>query len=244
MWSFLGSECMFFGTLIATYLRYRNGSLTGPYPQDVINVPVTWVATVILLLSSVAMVLALDAIKKDRLVATRYWLLAVIALGSTFLSFQAFEFHDFVSKGLTPATNLFGTTFFVLTGFHGAHVTIGVIWLVMFALTLAPDRTQRIGVILSLAGFYGIVLAILGGFLDVVTPLAGWPAAVVGMVGAVMLAGGIPMLIRTSTGASIRRRTESLELTALYWHFVDIVWFVIFTVVYLISGADGPRIIH
>ena len=206
MWLFLGSDCLFFGALISTYLVYRGQSLVGPFPQDVFSIPVTSVSTFVLLMSSLAMVLGYAAINRGDIRSFRIWLLCTCLLGATFLGFQTFEFYDFAnhervvectadsqvqecldgateyeeSFGLTPRTNLFGTTFFILTGFHGAHVTVGVIWL------------------LSIVGY-----SMLGG--------------------------------RSAERILTDRQALSVDLAALYWHFVDIVWIVIFAVVYLIG---------
>jgi cytochrome c oxidase subunit 3 len=187
IWAFLGSECMFFGSLIATYLVYQGQSVVGPFPKDVINIPVTSVSTFVLLASSLSMVMAYSAIVRGSLRGFRVWVLMTAFLGATFLGFQVFEFYEFanpefhhgelVRQGLTPRTNLFGTTFFTLTGLHGAHVTVGVIWL------------------LSLFG-YSFKKDLLGD-------------------------GGL-----------------KVDMAALYWHFVDIVWIVIFTVVYLIGVSN------
>ena len=119
MWLFLGSDCLFFAALISTYLIYRGQSLVGPFPEDVFSIPVTSVSTFALLMSSMSMVLAYSAINRGDMKAFRIWLLSTCMLGATFLGFQVFEFYDFSEHGLTPRTNLFGTTFFVLTGFHG-----------------------------------------------------------------------------------------------------------------------------
>jgi cytochrome c oxidase subunit 3/cytochrome o ubiquinol oxidase subunit 3 len=173
MWLFLASECMFFGSLIATYILYRGRSLEGPYPVDVFNIPYTSVSSFVLLMSSLTMVLALAAIQRGDERALRTWLVATALLGTVFVGGQAFEFTDFWNKGLTLQTNLFGTTFFVLTGFHGAHVTVGIIML------------------LSLFG--------------------------------ASLWGKLP-----------QSSSMTVELIGLYWHFVDIVWIVIFMVVYLV----------
>ena len=206
MWIFLGSDCLFFGSLISTYLVYRGQSLVGPFPGDVFSIPTTSVSTFVLLMSSLSMVLAYSAINRGDIKAFRIWVLSTCILGATFLAFQTFEFHDFANHervvectadspaekcppgvteyeedfGLTPRTNLFGTTFFTLTGFHGAHVTVGVIWL------------------LSIAGY-----SMLGG--------------------------------RRAQRILTDRQALSVDLAALYWHFVDIVWIVIFAVVYLIG---------
>ena len=206
MWLFLGSDCLFFGALIATYLVYRGQSLVGPFPEDLFSIPVTSVSTFVLLMSSLAMVMGYAAINRGDLKAFRIWILATCLLGATFLGFQTFEFYEFANHervvectpasqvqecldgaheyeeayGLTPKTNLFGTTFFVLTGFHGAHVTVGVIWL------------------FSIFGF-----SLFRG--------------------------------RKATRILTDRQALSVDLAALYWHFVDIVWIVIFAVVYLIG---------
>jgi len=178
MWVFLASDCLFFGSFIATYLVYRNESIVGPYPNEVLDIPVTTVSTFVLLMSSLAMVLALNYAQKDQLGLTRFWILAVAVLGAIFLGFQVVEFTTFVNEGLTIRSNLFGTTFFILTGFHGLHVLIGVLWLLGMAF----------------AHFKGVLTS---------------------------------------------RSVEDLEIAGLYWHFVDIVWIIIFTVIYLIGFSDG-----
>ena len=128
-WVFLGSECLFFGSLIATYMTYKNESIVGPYPADILDIPLTSISTFVLLMSSLAMVLALDAVQRSWRKGALFWIMAVCVLGATFLGFQAYEFTEFYHHGLKLQTNLFGSTFFVLTGFHGAHVTLGTIML-------------------------------------------------------------------------------------------------------------------
>ncbi len=174
MWAFLGSECLLFGALISTYLLYKGQSETGSItPVDVFDIPYTSVSSFVLLMSSLTMVLALAAIQRGDHRRLRLWTLTTALLGATFVGGQAYEFTVFVREGLNLRTNLFGSTFYVLTGFHGAHVTIGVLMLLSLS-------------VLSLKG-------------------------------------RIPS-----------ERAETVELVGLYWHFVDIVWIVIFTVVYLI----------
>ncbi|HEU5320043.1 MAG TPA: cbb3-type cytochrome c oxidase subunit I, partial [Methylomirabilota bacterium] len=129
MWVFLGSECFFFGMLIATYMAYRGRSVTGPTPHEILNLPLTTLSTFDLLMSSLLMVLALAAVHRDDRRQARLWLAATALFGLIFLGFQAYEFTQFVHEGLTLQANLFGSTFFVLTGFHGGHVTLGVLWL-------------------------------------------------------------------------------------------------------------------
>ena len=177
MWLFLSSDCLFFGAFIATYLLYRDRpGQTGPTPQDVYNIPFTSVTSFILLMSSLTMVLALAAIQRGDYRRFRVWIMATALFGATFIGGQIFEFTEFARKGLALDTNLFGSTFFVLTGFHGAHVTIGIIWLISL-----------------------------------------WGLATQG---------------RLRQGDA-----EKVEIAGLYWHFVDVVWIVIFTVVYLIPQS-------
>ncbi len=174
MWIFLASDCMFFGSLIGTYLIYKNRSLEGPFPADVLNIPVTTVSSFVLLMSSFLMVLALHALRTDNIPRFRLWTFGVAFFGSIFLGFQVFEFSEFVFEGLTIQQNLFGTTFFTLTGTHGIHVTVGVLWLLAF-------------------------------------------------------------LIRSFVHPTSSKDAVYLEVAGLYWHFVDIIWIVIFTVLYLIE---------
>jgi cytochrome c oxidase subunit 3/cytochrome o ubiquinol oxidase subunit 3 len=176
MWIFLSSDALFFGAFIATYLLYRGRDATflgGPTPHELFSIPFTSATSFILLMSSLTMVLALAAIQRGDHRRFRIWILATALFGLTFISGQVFEFTEFYREGLHLDTNLFGTTFFVLTGFHGAHVTLGIVWL----LTL-------------------------------------WA--------------------RSMNGRLPAHKAEAVEIGGLYWHFVDVVWIVIFTVIYLI----------
>jgi heme/copper-type cytochrome/quinol oxidase subunit 3 len=173
MWAFLGSECLFFGSLITTYLLYRSESGGGPSPADVYDIPYTSVSSFVLLMSSLTMVLALSAIQRGNHPGMRVWLLATAFLGMTFIGGQIFEFTTFYEEGLALSTSPFGSAFFVLTGFHGAHVTIGILML------------------LSLVGM------------------------------------NLTVHLETADARKV-------EMVGLYWHFVDIVWIIIFTVVYLV----------
>jgi cytochrome c oxidase subunit 1 len=173
MWIFLGSECFLFGTLIATYMAYKGRSVVGPHPHEILNIPLTTASTFVLLMSSLLMVLALAAVQRGDRGQSRLWLAGTALFGSGFLAFQAYEFTTFVHEGLTLQTNLFGATFFVLTGFHGGHVTLGVIWLLTL---LVLDLRGRLGT----------------------------------------------------------QDAMKVEVAGLYWHFVDVVWIVIFTLIYLV----------
>ena len=177
MWAFLGSDCLFFGSLIATYLLYRGKSLVGPYPHEVFNIPYTSVSAFVLLMSSLTMVLALAAIQRGDQRGLKVWLLATALLGSVFVGGQYFEFTTFVHEGVTLTGNLFGTTLYVLTGFHGAHVTVGIIILLSF-------------------------------------------------------------FVMAMRGKLAPEQHLNIELAGLYWHFVDVVWIVIFTVIYLVEAPN------
>ena len=129
MWAFLGSDVMFFGTLIGTHLIYRNRNLSGPQ-EEILSIPITTISTFVLLMSSLAMVLALAGIQRGNMCQFRFWTAIVCIFGSIFIGFQMFEFTEFaVHYGLTPRTNLFGSTFLVMTGFHGFHVFTGLVLL-------------------------------------------------------------------------------------------------------------------
>ena len=174
MWLFLASDCMFFAALIGTYLVYNGRSLVGPYPVEILDIPLTTVSTFVLLMSSFLMVLALHAIRLGNIPQFRLWTFGVAFFGAIFLGFQVYEFRHFVHEGLTLQTNLFGSTFFTLTGTHGVHVTIGVLWLLSLLI------------------------------LSYIRPMTAQDAL-------------------------------SVEIAGLYWHFVDIVWIVIFTAIYLVE---------
>ena len=207
MWAFLGSDILFFGTLIATHLVYRGQSLASEIhigehlsiercaelagtfvdgagevcsvvlAEAILEIPITSVSTFVLLMSSLAMVLALAGIQGGNIKQLRLWTAVTAVLGMMFVGFQMFEFTEFAAEGLTPRTNLFGSTFLIMTGFHGAHVTIGVLWLWSIFFASFKGKVQQ-------------------------------------------------------------DNSLEVEIAGLYWHFVDIVWIVIFGVVYLI-GAYG-----
>src|ERR671931_1103588 len=150
MWTFLANECLFFGALISSYLLYRTRAPQGvKIPHDVYDIPYTSVSSFVLLMSSLTMVLALASIQRGDHRRLRIWLLATALFGATFIAGQVFEFTEFYREGLNLSTNMFGTTFFVLTGLHGAHVTMGIVWLLLLygrsmQGRLPPERSEAV----------------------------------------------------------------------------------------------------
>ena len=175
MWLFLGSECLLFGGLISTYLLYRGRHTGESGPDQLWDIPFTSASSFVLLMSSLTMVLAVTAAKRKDDRNTNLWLSVTALLGSLFVAGQVYEFTTFYNEGLGYTTSLFSSSFYTLTGFHGVHVSVGVIMLL----------------------------------------------AVVGMI----LKNRVP-----------GDKAEVVEMVGLYWHFVDIVWILIFTLVYLIPA--------
>lgn len=175
MLCFLCSEASFFAVFVVAYLFYVGKSATGPTPGDVLDLGVVGVNTGCLLASSVTIALAIRAVRRDRRGGFLGWWALTALLGAEFVAGTAVEWHRLLRvEGLTISTNLFGTSFYSLVGFHAAHVTAGLL---------------AIGVVLALAA--------------------------AGKVGA--------------------RDAERLELLSWYWHFVDGVWIVVFTSVYVVG---------
>jgi heme/copper-type cytochrome/quinol oxidase subunit 3 len=172
MWVFLGSEFMFFGAFITAYLLYTNETNGGPGPE-IFDIPFTSISSFVLLMSSLTMVLAHHAHTQRDMRRMRLWLLATALQGMVFIAGQVYEFTKFVREGMSLGTSPFSSSFFVLTGFHGLHVTIGIV------------------ILLGLFGF-------------------------------------------TLTGKVKPDQDLKTEIVGLYWHFVDIIWVLIFVIVYLI----------
>lgn len=175
MWLFLGTECLLFGGLISTYILYKTKVPVGagPAPHELYDIPFTSVSSGVLLFSSLTMVLAVVAIARGDHRSLRIWLGATATLGAVFLAGQVYEFSAFVHEGMGFTTNVASSAFFTLTGFHGVHVSLGVLML-------------------------------------------------------------MSLLIMSIRGKLPTEKSEVVEIIGLYWHFVDVIWIVIFTVVYLI----------
>ena len=155
MWLFLSSECLLFGALITTYMLYRGQSIAPPYPHDVFDIAYTSVSSFILLSSSLSMVLALASAEKGDQVRMRLWLLTTAFLGLAFVGGQVYEFTVFYEEGLALGTNLFGTTFYILTGFHGVHVTVGILMLLaLVGFSTSRQLPERSSFPVEMVGLY------------------------------------------------------------------------------------------
>ena len=182
MWIFLISEVMFFTSLIGAYviLRFANPDHF-VNPGEVLSIELTAVNTFVLICSSVTMVKAFAALQQGDQKGLKLWLLATIVLGATFVGVQVYEYFHLVEEGFVPMTEayraeggpLYGSTFYLMTGFHGTHVSIGVVALIL-------------------------------------------------------------VLTKAMRGEYTPQKLGGVEIIGLYWHFVDLVWIVLFTIVYLI----------
>ena len=172
IWLFLGTEIMFFTGLIGTYIVLRMGSASWPNPEMRLEVGLTAFNTFVLITSSWFMVMALQAIQQGDQKGMKRWLLATILGGSFFLGVQVYEYIELVGHGALPNVDIFWSTFYAMTGFHGFHVFVGIVWLI---------------------------------------------CAYVGAL----------------RGSFTKENYLRLELAGLYWHFVDLVWVLLFTIVYL-----------
>ena len=192
MWIFLLSEVMFFTSLIGSYVILRFAQPDHfANPGVVLNVPLTAFNTFLLICSSVSMVKAFAAIQQGDQKGLKFWLLVTIVIGTTFVGIQVIEYNLLAAEHFVPVVEayaplgrgveegavvggpLYGATFYTMTGFHGAHVTLGVICLIF-------------------------------------------------------------VLFQAQRGKYSVENHAGVEIIGLYWHFVDLVWIILFTIVYLI----------
>jgi cytochrome c oxidase subunit III len=167
------TETSLFTIFVVAYLVYNGKSLTGPFPKDVLEIPV--VASICLLSSSLTIVLAENALKRNQVGRFKLWWLVTILLGGEFLTATGVEWYHLIYKeGLTISTNLFGTTYYSLVGLHASHVVVGLFFLILV-------------MVVSFMGF------------------------------------------------PIQHEERRVKFLSWYWHFVDAIWIVVFTVVYIIG---------
>jgi len=172
IWLFLATEIMFFSGLIGAYIVLRSAAGNWPDPSERLAVDITAGNTFILIMSSWTMVKAVFSAKKGEMGKAARWLLATILIGSAFVGVQVYEYIELYHHGALPHVDIFWSTFYAMTGFHGTHVVVGVIWNV-------------------------------------------W------------------VLQRVLRGKYTAKNNIGVELAGLYWHFVDLVWVLLFTIVYL-----------
>ena len=197
MWIFLLSDTFIFSCFLLSYMTVRSSTtVPWPNPSEVFglhlfgqNIPLILIAimTFVLITSSGTMAMAVNyGYRRDRK-TTAILMLITAVLGATFVGMQAFEWTKLIMEGVRPWGNpwgapQFGSTFFMITGFHGTHVSIGVIFLIIIA-----HRVWRGDYDVEKKGFF----------------------------------------------TSRKGRYEIVEITGLYWHFVDLVWVFIFAFFYL-----------
>lgn len=169
---FLFSESLFFIILILTYVIFHGRHLQGVEPHEFLNVPRTGFFSALLLFSSFTMWLSIRGLRKGNHTQMTLWLLVTILLGVIFLYGQGSEWVGLINQDITISRDLFGASFFTLTGFHGFHVLVGLIMLT---------------IILGISWFS-------------------------------------PQMIP---------KENTIDSLSIYWHFVDGVWVVVFSVIYL-----------
>ncbi len=172
IWLFLATEVMFFSGLIGAYIVLRSAAASWPDPQTRLAVDLTALNTFFLITSSWTMVKAVFAAKRGDKGKLLSWLAVTILIGSVFVGIQVYEYFELIREGALPKVDIFWSTFYAMTGFHGTHVVVGVIWLIYV-----------------------------------------WFGAL--------------------RGKYTAKNNLGVELAGLYWHFVDLVWVLLFTIVYL-----------
>ena len=168
---FVASESIFFIMLILAYVNFKGTVVDGPTAANSLNPYVTGLFSLFLLASSFTIWLAGKALRARNHTWLKVWLLVTIVLGAIFIYGQGREWAGLIEQNITISRNVFGTTFFTLTGFHGFHVCVG---LIMLSILLG--------------------LALFGDFKG--------------------------------------PRSDGVEVISIYWHFVDGVWIVVYTVIY------------
>ncbi|HWZ65437.1 MAG TPA: cytochrome o ubiquinol oxidase subunit III [Patescibacteria group bacterium] len=175
-WIYLMTDVILFATLFATYAVLRNNTFGGPSGKDLFNMPFVLTETLILLTSSFVCGLSVLAARRGSKNQAQMWLSLTFLLGMVFILMEISEFHRLIVDGNSWQRSGFLSAFFTLVGTHGAHITVGLIWLVVL-------RWQ--------------------------------------------------MFTKGFTDSTLRR----LTLFSLFWHFLDVVWIFIFSIVYLMGVA-------
>ncbi|MEC0074978.1 cytochrome c oxidase subunit III [Bacillus anthracis] len=174
-WLFLGGETVLFASLFGTYLALKNSTNGGPTSQEMFQMPLVFIMTMLLLTSSLTSVYAMYHMKNFNFKKMQLWLLVTVLLGLGFLGFEIYEFYHYAHEFKhTMRSSAFGSAFYALVGTHGLHVLFGLCWI----LTLIFRNAKRGLNLYNAPKFYA---------------------------------------------------------ASIYWHFIDVVWVFIFTVVYLMG---------
>lgn len=174
-WFFLGGETVLFASLFGTFLALRNSFVNEEHHFDeLFSLPLVFLATMLLLTSSLTSVYAMHHMKNLEYGKMQLWLWITVLLGAGFLVLEIYEFNHYVHEGLTFTSSAAGSAFYTLVGFHGGHVALGLLWI-------------------------------------------------------------ITLLVRNSKRGLSLYTAPKFYVASLYWHFIDVVWVMIFTVVYLMG---------
>ena len=174
-WLFLGGETVLFASLFGTYLALKNSTNGGPTSQEMFQMPLVFIMTMLLLTSSLTSVYAMYHMKNFNFKKMQLWLLVTVLLGLGFLGFEIYEFYHYTHEFKhTMRISAFGSAFYAIVGTHGLHVLFGLCWI----LTLIFRNAKRGLNLYNAPKFY---------------------------------------------------------VASIYWHFIDVVWVFIFTVVYLMG---------
>ncbi|EMI11718.1 cytochrome c oxidase subunit III [Anoxybacillus salavatliensis] len=173
-WFFLGGETVLFASLFATFLALKDSVAGGPSAKELFQMPIVFLATMLLLTSSLTSVYAMHHMRNFDFKKMQLWLGITVLLGAGFLALEIYEFTEYVHEGFKFSTSAFSSSFYTLVGTHGGHVAFGLLWI----LTLMIRNAKRGLNLYNAPKFY---------------------------------------------------------VASLYWHFIDVVWVFIFTVVYLMG---------
>ena len=174
LWFFLGGETALFATLFGTYLGLRNSTAGGPTAQELFSLPLVFIMTIILLVSSLTSVLAVMAMRRKDMKGVLRWFIVTVILGLSFLGLEIYEFVEYTNAGLRWSESAFASSFYTLLGTHGAHVLFGCGWITT-------------------------------------------------------------MIIRNFKRPLTTYNAPKFYLASLYWHYIDVVWVFIFSLVYLLG---------
>ncbi|CAN7212655.1 cytochrome aa3 quinol oxidase subunit III [Rossellomorea sp. LjRoot5] len=148
-WVFLGAEIALFATIFATFFALKAGTMGGPLPSEVFDMKNTIIMTLFLLISSFTSGLSINELRKRNVKSMMVWLIITLLFGLGFLYMEITEFIHLIHEGAAMGTNAFWSSFYLLTGTHGLHVSVGILWilLVMFQVKkrgLNPDTAKKL----------------------------------------------------------------------------------------------------